>query len=213
MHTQVATAFQYHITGFSLSTIVFDDSQYATLWVKCRINNKLQNAHLIISVSNLNDVLRFNPTPGENVLLQMANELLHNNQQPYIVDVNKLLGAEAVFTNCALSVSEIETNELATASPEPCFWVHQVQALSIIQQAKNLVIHSKDFNITPQIQYNKNSLHITELKQRYQFYLGLLELDINEDSARERAELADNRLYTLAKYSHEPHQVSKHLGE
>jgi hypothetical protein len=195
----VSTANQFEITGFSASHIIFDESNYATVWAKCKIDHQLQDVHLVFDFENLNDLLRFSGDNGEKILLRMIDEMMNAKQPPYILDTKSIFGKEAVFTCCKLSISKLESQDAALRGENiACYLVNNIMPISIVQQAKNLIHHVKDFDNTVMINNQIMNVCVSQLQEMYKYYLGLIELDINDDSARERAQLSNPQLYQMA---------------
>jgi hypothetical protein len=198
--SQHANDRQLFTNGICVSHIIFDDSEFVTLWATSRIGNALQKVHLVATVAHINEILRHSGTKGEEILLGMANAMLHTETPPYVVDIKQILGHCAVLTACKLNLVPAENSENPQCS-EPCYWIDHVQALSQIQQVNNLAQHIRDFGQADTVQVcNKTyNLDLAQLAKQYNYYLGLLELDINDDAARIKSNLSDDRLFAMAK--------------
>jgi hypothetical protein len=188
------------ITGFSATHIIFDDSNYATLWAKCAINNILQDVHLVFSFAQLNDLMRFNGQQGEDILLAMIDEMMTSKTPPYLIDLKKVLGLEPVFTTCKITLDELEFTP--SLKDKNCYIVADLHPINIVQQAKNLLEHARNFEMPKtSIAINKiliKNTSLLQLKDMYKYYLGLIELDIKDDAAKEKANLLDDRLFAMA---------------
>jgi hypothetical protein len=203
MKTTIATP-EFDINGFSATHIIFDDSNYATIWAKCRVDNVLQDVHLIIGFDKLNDLMRFSGANGEKIVLSMVDEMMHRTNPPYRIALKDVVGADVAFTSVRLKVSN---STIAFATPTStaaiCLYVQEVWPINIIQQAKNLPQHATDFKNIHIVSDAVLHTSMLQLKEQYNFYLGLLELDITEASSRAKANLADDRLFAMAKSSWE----------
>jgi hypothetical protein len=198
MASQINNSIQ--ITGVSISHIIFDESDYVTLWCACRINGRLQSVNLSGSVRSVNDMLRYSGSKGEEIILGMADAMLNSGEPPYVVNLRQLIGHHAVLTSCRLSLLPAMDPEDKTRDTQ-CWWIDDVQVLNQLQQAKNLAQHIRDFGSADAIFVNTtpSKINLAELAAQYHYYLGLLELDINEDAARSKSGLHDQRLFEMAK--------------
>jgi hypothetical protein len=189
------------ITGVCISHIIFDDSDYVTLWASCRLGGAIKQVHLVGSVRHMNDILRYSGSKGEEILLGMADAILHSPEPPYVVALKQLLGHVAVLTSCRLDVLPAQENEATTNKGHNVYWIERVEPLSQLQQAKNLAQHIRDFGTADAVTINtkQQCIDLANLAKKYNYYLGLLELDINEDAARNKSGLVDERLFEMAK--------------
>jgi hypothetical protein len=202
MSTASNTSPNLSSTGICISHIIFDDTDNITLWAKTRIGGQLQTVHLVANVATLNDMLRYSGTKGEQILLAMADAIIQNENPPYVVALKQLLGHDAVLTSCKLHLIKAE-DVIPETMPEntpSCWWIEQVTPLTVVAQAQHLNQHIKDFGDADVINVVSAhyKLNVTQLAKQYQYYLGLLELDINDDAAREKSGLMDERLFTVA---------------
>lgn len=194
-----STANQFEINGICVSHIIFDEGNYATLWAKCRIADRLKDIHLIIEIEKLNDLLRFSGEFGEKVLLQMIDEMMMAKEAPYVLNFLKTFGKEALFTSCKFTVSLIDTKH---HSDTQCFLITDVMPISFIQQAKNISQHVRDFNESIPVNTQQINVCVNQLGELYAYYLGLIELDINEESAREKSQLINPQLFQMAQLAY-----------
>jgi hypothetical protein len=202
MKTNTATP-DFDINGFSATHIIFDNSNYATIWAKCRIANKLQEVHFVMSFDKLNDLMRFSGVHGEKILLRMVDEMMQCAEPPYMIAFKDIITTEVAFTAVRLKVSATNMISPSQAFTNDCLFVEEVWPINIIQQAKNLVQHAKDFKSITVVSDAVLHTSLMQLKDMYGFYLGLLELDIAETACRNKASLTDDRLFAMAKSSWE----------
>lgn len=181
-------------TGICISELIFDDGNYVTLAVKCRVENKLQQNNLVMPFAVLNDLLRFSGTIGEQVLLKMLDVMMLAKKAPYIVNCQSDFGKEIIITTCSLQLQNMASVD--NIKNTNCYYVPEIIPINLIQQAKNLQQHVYDFK-TNSVDCGSNKNEET-LYNMYAYYKGLLDLDINEPSARSKAKLEDNRIFTLA---------------
>ncbi len=190
------------ITGFSIEKIIFDEGNYVTLWVQCRLHNVLSSHHLVMPFAQLNDILRFSGPMGEKVLLKMLDIIMFTNKPPYVLEIATDLQCEVVITSCKLKVNNmLHENQLV---PD-CYYVQEVLPINIIQQAKNLHQHLLDFKCA-ELTAKQQENNLDALSKMYMHYLGLIELDIKETVARDRAKLVDTRLFKMAQSAYNQKQ-------
>lgn len=191
----------FPVYGISVSHIIFDDSDEVSLWAQCRINNEVQRVHILCSVRLLNDLLRYSGHKGDEITLAMAEAITSTEEPPYVIDLQKLLGHNAVITTCKLDLSKYDASH---TSAEHWYQLCALKHLSNVAQAKHLSQNIQDFRDADAIYIDTSHscINITELAKQYCYYLGLLELDVNEQAARERSKLTDEALYKMAKMMH-----------
>jgi hypothetical protein len=202
MKTNTATP-DFDINGFSATHIIFDNSNYATIWAKCRIANKLQEVHFVMSFDKLNDLMRFSGVNGEKIILHMVDQMMLSTAPPYMIALKDVISAEVAFTAVRLKVTATDMISPSQAYISDCLFVEEVWPINIIQQAKNLAQHTKDFKNLNIVSDAVLQTSLLQLKDMYGFYLGLMELDIAETSCRNKASLSDDRLFAMAKSSWE----------
>ncbi len=203
MKTTIATP-DFSINGFSATHIFFDNTEYATIWAKCRVNNQLQDVHLVVNFSVLNDMMRFSGTQGEKILLSMVEEMMSKKEPPFVVVLKDIIGQEAIFTSVKLTVcqaanlAELPADDVAT-----CYFIQEAWPINIIQQAKNLITHKRDFAGGQIVSQEVINTSLQQLSSMYNYYLGLQQLELSETACRYRAQLADDRLFTMAKNAYQ----------
>ncbi len=190
-----------NVNGFQIQKIIFDDSNFATLWVSARIENCLKESHFVIPFNLLNDLLRFCGNTGEKVLLKMLDIMMLSSKPPYVLDIASDLDMELVITCVKLKLEHL-WGALNEAPCENCYLVQEVSPINLLQQAKNMQQHVRDFK-TEIIETNTQHNNLEQLCTMYGYYLGLLELDIKESAARSKAKLSDPRIYSLAAIAHQ----------
>jgi hypothetical protein len=179
-------------TSFKLAKICFDKSDIVSVEAACTINHTLENTTLLFSFSVFNDLLRLGGLMSEKLQLAICDKLTSHEPTPYTIDITH---DPLVFTNCALYLS------MLLPSQNICYSVDDIMPLSIIQQAKYLKENIRNFN-TCTLQKNdglNNTLQ--EIANQYGYYKGLVELDITEECAREKAGLLNDTLFKIAYFA------------
>jgi hypothetical protein len=186
-HTFVQAAFT--IQAFEMTRLMFDDSDLVSMDIRCRIEGELIHSTLLFTFSTFNDLLRFSGETGERLQLLVCDKLLSNDSPPHRIEAGD---AKMVFTTCAIKLSYL------IAGDQTCFSAEEVTPISFLQQARNLQSNIRDFNAA-QI-YQMDTLHtaLSEIATMYRYYLGLKELNLNEQSAREKAGLSNDKLFKIA---------------
>jgi hypothetical protein len=179
----------YKIDAFSTSKIIFDESDLVSLNVKCRIDNIFSETTLLFPFSKFNDLLRFSGVVGEKLQLKVSDKLLSNGEQPYIID---LINDNIIFTNCSLELAHLQDGD------STFFCVEEITPLSFLEQTKNLRTNMRDFHSVELKNDFQQNLILVEFAQMYIYYKGLIELNISENAAREKAGLQNDKLFKMA---------------
>jgi hypothetical protein len=188
---------QLHITGMRINEIIFDESNFARIKGEALAENELHSITLCMEFGQLNDYLRFSGEAGDTALQAMVDALENTETPPYSIDVAALLGKKNIFTQCEITIT---ATPISTSLLE-YYEVVELNPINLIQQSKNLQVHLKHFGFAQLTQQLKDKpvKSMAHLRTQYAYYLGLLELDIREDAAREKAQIVDERLFNMAK--------------
>lgn len=179
----------FKIQAFEMKRVIFDDSDLVSMEVRCRVSGELMNTTLLFTFSKFNDLLRFSGDSGEKLQLLVSDKLLSNEERPYIIESGE---HRLIFTSCNLDLSYL------IADDNTCFSADEITPITFLQQAKNLRNNIKDFN---DVHINNNTQlnhSLQEIATMYRYYLGLIELNLNEQSAREKAGLVNDKLFKIA---------------
>lgn len=188
MHRTFVKA-DFSATAFRATRILFDNSDLVSMEVECRVEGHMQGTTFLFSFSRFNDLLRFSGESGERLQLRVSDKLVSDEQQPYLIDLKE---EPIVFTTCRLDL-----NYLIEAD-RSCFSVDDVMPLSLVQQARNLRINTSDFGgVNLQSDTTLNAA-LREMATLYRYYLGLRELNLSEEHAREKAGLRNDKLFRIA---------------
>lgn len=175
--------------AFMCHRVVFDESDLVSLHTTCRIDQQLKKTILLFTFSAFNDLLRFSGKTGEELQLLVSDKLWSKEEAPYIIE----LGEEGpVFTTCRLQLSELIRFD------DSCYSVDQLFPLSFVQRARKLRFDIADFGKAT-LQQNEMVNHaMKKAAAMYRYYQGLLELNISEEAAREKAGLKNETLLKMA---------------
>lgn len=182
----------FKIQSFGASRIIFDDSDLVSLDVKTRIDGQLLETTLMFTFTKFNDLLRFSGEIGEKLQLTVSDKLMSTDEKPYIIDVSN---EPFVFTTCSLDICYLIEGD------DSCYSVEDVTPISFIQQAKNLRINIADFNDVHLQKEATLNLALNEVATLYRYYIGLKELNLSDDHAREKAGLKNDKLFKIAFYA------------
>ncbi|MEZ5046728.1 MAG: hypothetical protein R2831_07025 [Chitinophagaceae bacterium] len=179
----------FTVDAFSASRIIFDDSDLVSLNVICRIHDELLQTSLLFTFSAFNDLLRYSGQSGEQVQLLVSNKLLGKEEAPHIIDLGQ---KPIVFSACSLQLSYL------IADDDSCFSAEEVRPLSYVQQIKNLRKNIKDFEQVVLHENHNQKQALMELASLYLYYKGLLELNVSDDFAKEKAGLSNPTIFKMA---------------
>ncbi len=179
----------YNVQGFSASRIIFDDSDLVSMDVSCRIGGKLIRTTFMFTFSKFNDLLRFSGESGEKLQLKVSDKLVSDEAMPYIIDLQH---EPLVFTTCRLDLTYL------LAGDDSCFSVEEVMPLSLVQQARNLRMNIADFRHVQLQQDSPLNAALIEVATLYRYYMGLKELNLSDEHAREKAGLKNEKLFRIA---------------
>lgn len=187
--TNTFIAKKEEIQALQITQIIFDDSDLVSLKAKVRCGKIIQDMDLLLSFQQFNDMLRFTGQLGEDLQLEISDKLNTNDKNLYVIDLNNKV---VVFTTVKIKVS------LLTAEDENTYVVDDLQPLSFLQQARNLKLNIRDFEMS-KLENNRNlKSELLRIAKMYRYYKGLLTLNINELEARKHAGLENDKLFQLA---------------
>lgn len=182
----------FSIDAFMATQVIFDDSDLVSVSCQCRIQNELKQTTLLFTFATFNDFLRHSGSAGAALQEIVCTKLLGNEQPPYLISLHE---KPLVFVQCKLELSYL------IAQDESCLSVEAVKPVSFLQQAQNLRRNIKDFG-PMSITLNEVVKHaLDDLSTHYRFYMGLKELQLNDQSAREKAGLQNEKIFKLAYYA------------
>lgn len=179
----------FNVHAFSASRIIFDDSDLVSMDIRCRVNETLMTTTLLFTFSRFNDLLRFSGEAGDTLQMMVSDKLLSNEEQPYIIDLQQ---SPIVFTSCMLELAYL------IAEDDSCFSVEELHPISFLQQARMLRKNMRDFRTVQLANQVTPFQPLHEFATRYRYYKGLLELNLSEAAAREKAGLLNDKLFKMA---------------
>jgi hypothetical protein len=175
--------------SFRCHRVVFDQSDMVSLHTTCRIGLELKKTVFLFSFSTFNDLLRFSGQSGEELQLAVSNKLLSQEETPYVIELGSF---GPVFTSCRLQLSEL------ICFDDSCYSVDGLFPLSFVQRARKIRFDIADFG-KASLQQNEMVNHaFKKAAAMYRYYEGLLELNISDDAAREKAGLKNDSLLKMA---------------
>lgn len=188
--TSIQTTFRCH--AFRIHQVIFDDSDLVSVSCMARVQNGVQHTTLLFTFSHFNQFLRLSGEAGAKLQQQVCDKLLGNEEPPYLISLEE---APILFVNCALELSYLLTGD------ESCYSVEGIQSLSFLQQAAQLKQNIRDFGDVHLSREHWLKNTFKDLASIYHYYAGLLELNINEHAAREKAGLLNEKIFKLAYYA------------
>lgn len=189
-NTFVQTDFK--VQAFRVSRIMFDDSDMVSMQVHCRINGVLKDSTFLFTFARFNDLMRFSGESGEKLQLAVSDCLLSGETGPFVLELN---AEPVVFTTCCLHIVFLIEED------DSCFSVEELSPISFLQQAKNLRENIRDFSHVQLYKSQGLNQALLEMATLYRYYAGLLELNLDENHAREKAGLQNEKLFKIAYYA------------
>ena len=179
----------FKLNAFKANKIIFDETDMVSIDIVCKIDDKWIDTTLLFTFSLFNDLLRFSGSVGEKLQLLVSDKLLFAKEKPYIIS----LEAETyVFSSCNLDLYYIVAEDIS------CFSVEGITPIPYLQQVKNLRKNIKDFADVHINNHQTLSNTLQDMADMYRYYKGLIELNLNEHSARAKAGLSNEHLFKLA---------------
>lgn len=175
--------------SFRCSRIVFDDSDLVSLHTSCRIQHEVRDVVLLFTFSLFNELLRFSGKSGEALQWAVSEKLWNKEETPYVIEFTN---QAPVFTTCILQLSEL------IAGDNTCYSVDDLKPLSFVQRAKKLRSDIADFGYAGLEQHEIMNQALLKAAAMYRYYNGLMELNISESIAREKAGLKNETLFKIA---------------
>jgi hypothetical protein len=175
--------------AISIGQIILDDSNFLTLWGHIQKENTWFRCDFIITYEVFNTMLRYVQDRSDAVQMTIVQKLENMQQTPDLIDLEAELGDAVLFDNMQFQLTRPghrENGDWVEYSGGECYYIESVTpppAASIPR-------------------YIQKIDHCMEmLCKSYELYLGYIELEFEEDAARNKADLADDLKYTLAYYA------------
>jgi MoaA/NifB/PqqE/SkfB family radical SAM enzyme len=185
VNTATAQTFQ----AISIGQIILDDSNYLTFWGHLQKGDGWHRCDFVTSYEVLNTMLRHVKDRSDAVQMTIVQKLENMRQIPEMIDLEAELGSAIVFDNMNFRLTRPgyrEEGNWVEYTKGECYFIEDASPLTP-QKTK---------------QYVKKIDHCMDvLYQSYALYLGYMELDFEEDAARQKADLTDDLKYTLAYYA------------
>lgn len=189
---RIFTQQNLYCSAFRIEQVIFDDGDLVSVNCTARLHETLSKTTLLFTFSVFNDFLRLSGESGSTLQQEVCNKLLGNEQPPYLISFHE---SPLLFINCILTLSQVVDGD------ETCYSVEGIQPLSFLQQALQLKHNIRDFgdvHLSPK-NWLQNSFR--DLASVYRYYTGLLELNVNDFSARSKAGLTNQKIFKLAYYA------------
>jgi hypothetical protein len=175
--------------AISIGQIILDDSNYLTLWGNIQKADGWHRCDFVTTYEVLNTMLRYVKDRSDAVQMTIVRKLEHMDQNPDMIDLEQELGSAVLFDNMYFQLSRPgfrEDGAWIEYTEGECYYIEDVLPLpaATVPQYVKKIDHCMDM-----------------LRKSYELYMGYLELDFEEDAARQKADLADDLKYTLAYYA------------
>lgn len=170
--------------------LVFDNSYYLTLWAQVKLEDGWQPRDLIVDYAVLNQLLEQAGEPGDEIKLRLADQLARMETEPASLHLEEQLGAPLELENVVMQATyplvEDAFGNWVSDEAEPVLYVQSLQWPPEARAALRL----------PALLAPDGA--VRSLISAYELYLGYLELDFEENAARQHAQLADDEAFACA---------------
>ena len=187
LHTNTAT----HFNAISITQVIMDASNYLTFWGQLQTEEGWCDCDFVANYDVLNEMLR-HQAPDSDKLQMIIVEKLEDMRQrpdqiPEVIDLEAMLGTSMVFNNMPFPLSRPRVKQQGAwieYTGERCYYIQQVTPIAAAP-AKEVYIQQID-------------QCMDLLSKSYALYLGYLEIEFDETTARAEAGLQDDLKYTMA---------------
>ncbi|WP_295127917.1 hypothetical protein [uncultured Chitinophaga sp.] len=174
--------------AISVGQIILDNSHYLTIWGYLQTADGWKRCDFVTNYEVLNNMFRAMEEKSEAVQMAIVQKLEQMQDGPEMIDLEAQFGAAVVFDNIKFSLSKPQytrQDEWVDYVNENCFYIDSAEVLP-----------------APASPYTEEIGNcMSQLAACYTLYLGYLELEFDELTARKDAELVDDVKYTLAYYA------------
>ena len=186
---QVNTATVHTYQVISIGQIILDESNYLTFWGHVQQADGWHRCDFVTTYDVLNTMIRFVKDRSDAVQMTIVKKLEDMSQIPEIIDLEAELGAPVVFDDMEFKLTRPgfrEHGHWIEYTEGECWYIEQVIPQPLVKTRK----YEKKVDQCMDVLY-----------MSYELYMGYLELDFDEESARIKADLADDLKYKLAYYA------------
>ncbi|PSL48831.1 hypothetical protein CLV51_101159 [Chitinophaga niastensis] len=197
LHTTAITQMQ----AISIGQIIMDDSNYLTLWGQVQQNNVWYSCDFVTTYEVMNTMLRYNQEKHHHdaVLMTIVKKLEDMRRVPDIIDLEAELGDAVVFDNMTFHMRrpclQQDSNWEAYADEE-CYYIERVIPLPTVPTLPPAA--RTDIS-------GKMEQCIQLLADTYDLYLGFIEIELEDEAARVKAGLENDKKFSMAYYAWQLH--------
>lgn len=180
----VNIAREKEVTAIKVGQIILDDSHYLTCWGYLETAEGWRKCDFVTNYDVLNTMLRAIEDKSEAVQMAIVQQLECMGDKPEMIDFEAQLGEAVLFDNLRFHLTsprfdgfEADLDDAAGS----CFYIRKAEPCTRAEAFQHKVDQC-----------------MQTLGKHYELYLGYLELDFDEEAARQHAELGDDMKYTLA---------------
>jgi hypothetical protein len=171
------------VSAIRIGQLILDHSHYVSCWGYIKVADAWVSVDMVTNYDVLNTMLRQIDDQAAAVQMAIVYKLEQLDQEPQILDFEKEIGSTILFDQLQFELVEPlwEGPYGAHQSNIPCYYIQK--AIAKVDQPVQVA--------TPK----RKSLKWIRL---YELYLGYLELDFDEESARKYADLEEDRYFSRA---------------
>ncbi len=188
LHTNTTTYFN----AISITQVIMDASNYLTFWGQLQTEAGWVDCDFVANYDVLNEMLRHQAPETDRLQMVIVEKLEDMRQRPdqipEVIDLEALLGGPLLFNKMTFHLSRPRIKQpdaWVEYTGERCYYIQQVTPRSTAAAPQAAYVRQTD----PRMDL---------LRQSYALYLGYLEIEFDEATARAEAGLQDDHTYTMA---------------
>lgn len=181
--------------AISVGQIIMDDSNYLTLWGHVQQDGVWYPCDLVTTYEVMNTMLRYSQEKNDAVQMTIVKKLEAMHHVPELIDLEEEMGGAVFFDNMIFYMNRPEHHEWEICAEDACYFIQKVVAMPVtppIPPARAALTEKME-----------ECLEI--LRNKYDLYLGFIEIDLEEEAARIKAGLTDDLSFSTAYYAWQLH--------
>lgn len=178
--------------AISISQIILDESNYLTFWGHLKKDDGWHPCDFVTTYEVLNAMLRYAQDTSDDMQMSIVKRLEEMHQIPEMIDLEAELGHPVVFSQLGFSFARPryqQQEDWVEYTGEECYFIEKVTPIIPIHPPTPAADNTYEERIHKCMDL---------LYKNYELYLGYLELEFEEETARVKSDLTDDLKYTMA---------------